>query len=87
MRKQTLIAKKALYEAKKVELSLETYQTQIEAEVAAARKEIEAKYDALRQSDALKINCYLELLDELIAEADTCAEDTANENVDDITQM
>ena len=44
MGKQALVAKKALYEAKKVELSLESYEAQIEAEVAAARKEIEAKY-------------------------------------------
>lgn len=70
MDKQALVAKKALYEAKKVELSLETYEAQIEAEVAAARKEIEAKYAEIKQKDEVKIDCYLELLTELIADAD-----------------
>lgn len=81
MGKQALVAKKALYEAKKVELSLESYEAQIEAEVAAARKEIEAKYADIKAKDEVKINCYLELLDELIAEADDA--DASTEDVED----
>lgn len=80
MTKQELIAKKAYYEAKKVELSIETHDVEIKEKVDEfrAQKEQEilefeaktkAEFAAQKESDEKKVDNYLELLDELIVEA------------------
>jgi glutaredoxin 2 len=80
MMKQELIAKKALYEAKKVELSIDSHETEISEKVEAfrAQKEqeildfeanLKLEFAAQKEADEKKIDNYLELLDELIEEA------------------
>jgi molybdopterin/thiamine biosynthesis adenylyltransferase len=80
MSKQELIAKKALYEAKKVELSLETHEEEIkeivdkfriqkEQEIIDFENEQRQLFANQKAADETKVNNYLELLDELIADA------------------
>lgn len=70
MTKEQLVAKRGLYEAKKVEIATMSYDEAIEAEIAEYRKSLIQKYEAMRSADMMKVNHYLTLLDELITEID-----------------
>lgn len=70
MKREVLIAKKALYEAKKAEIATETYEAEISAELEAYKAQLVKKYEDIRKADEAKVNNYLELLDELLSEVD-----------------
>lgn len=89
MTKEQLIAKRALYEAKKVELTLANNNEQIELKVAEYRQKLEAEFAEQKQTDMQKVNCYLELLDELIAEQEIVEneKDVADIEQDDVSTV
>lgn len=70
MTKEKLMEKLAEYEASKQELIAKTFADEIEAEVAEYKKTVEAKYEAIKAEDLEKHEHYIELLKELIAEAE-----------------
>lgn len=92
---QELVAKRALYEAKKVEIGLDSHENEIiekvkefrikkEQEILDYEKETRAAFDAQKLADETKVNNYLELLDELISEAkerEIAAQEPVQDNV------
>lgn len=70
MKREVLIAKKALYEAKKAEIATETYEAEISAELETYKAQLVKKYEDIRKADEAKADNYLELLDELLSEVD-----------------
>lgn len=81
MTKQQLIAKRVLYEAKKVEIETETYEEAINKEVEEYKTIVSKKYADIKAADTAKVNNYLDLLNELIAEAETLETETEQASV------
>lgn len=69
MTRAELIDKKNQYELKKKELSEKSYEAEIEAQLKLERERLTQKYEAERKADEVKVDHYLELLSELIADA------------------
>lgn len=70
MTKEQLKAKVDLYTAEKAEIEKKDYSAEIEAELTVYKAELVAKHEAERKADLAKIDDYLTLLDELVAEAE-----------------
>lgn len=69
MTEQQLIAKKTLYEAKKIEILDESHESEIAEKVQAYEKELRESISIQKTKDVAKIDSYLELLNALIEES------------------
>lgn len=70
MTKEKLTEKLLDYEGKKETLSVETFAEEIDADVAEYKKTVVARYEAQKSADMEKLDHYISLLKELIAEAE-----------------
>lgn len=83
MNKTELLDKRTKYETLKAEIIEKDYTALIESEVEEYKAKVVAKYEAERTADLVKVNHYIELLEELIAEAEiVVANDTIEETAE-----
>lgn len=65
-----LVEKLDFYETSKIELDMKSYEEEIDKEVEAYREALVQKYEEIRKTDLLKITHYIDLLNDLIKEAE-----------------